>query len=118
MALVYGSAEYYKLMEEFGIQWKPGTAEILPTKTPAKTGGFWSFDWVGPLVEGGLSSYGKILQLQTQQQMTELQMSAAKLQLANMAKGQTVSPTFGGLNAITILSLAGVALLAMVILKK
>ena len=129
MALAYGSPEYLALVEQYGLD--PGDKPLTEAEAQAQArylartstsqttsgGGFWSFDWIGPAIKGGLASYGKILELQNQQEMMKTQQQIAQAKLQGAMFG-TVGPSAGGVNTYILLGLGAVMVFAMFYLEK
>lgn len=81
----------------------------------ARGGGFWSFEWLGGALEGGVKLYGKIFELQNQQEMMKLQQEIGQARLQAAMFG-TTGPSAGGINTLTLLAFGGLAVFAIFML--
>lgn len=93
----------------------PASGKLVP-QTSGWLGNI--FTGIGSAGDVLLSSYAKFMQLDLQKAQAEYQMELAKYNVVSGMAGEGGVRGYGGLNIFTLAALAGVGLLAMILLKK
>lgn len=99
---------------------QPGQA-LTPAMTGESAGpsGFTSFlTGLTSIADTAFRYAGKYQTLENQREMTELAILAERQRIERGMMGEGVTPSYGGLNLYTLIFLGGVAIMAMILLKK